>query len=159
MSEYKRSDWIGDGWYRHGGISQEELAKAKCDRAGNLLCPYTNELVGMEEAQLDHVLPLGYMDRIVPESYLDGTSGGFGMSQMHYMGHAECNLLLVSAHANESKGERPISGWLPPYAPFRKPYATIWRYVIYALGLERKVPEADWQAISDLIGTEYGGPA
>ena len=160
MSEYKRADWIGDGWYSHGGITQEALAKAKSVAGdGNHLCPYTNELYAADKMQLDHVLPLGYLARIAPPDYLAHMTGGLTLAVQHHMGHAECNLLLVSAHANEAKGERSISEWLPPYASFRKPYAAIWRYCIYAFGLERRVPEADWQAIAQLLGTEHGGPA
>ena len=153
MSEYKRSDWISDGWYRHGGISQECLAKAKSVSGdGKILCPYTNELFSVDDMQLDHVIPLEHIFLITQRDNLID-------AQRRFMGHSECNLLLVSAHANESKGDSPISEWQPPYQPFRRPYAVIWRYCIYAFGLERRVPEADWQAIASLLGTEYGGPA
>ena len=140
--EYRRADWCGN-WQVHGGISQEALAKAKCDRVGDLLCPYTNELVDMADTQLDHVIPLGWLAHYVPLAV--------SAHARQVMGHDPDNLLLVSARANESKGERGPSAWLPPYHPFRRPYAVIWRYCLYKFGLEAHAPRADLQVLEDLL--------
>lgn len=118
MSKYARDAWMHGGWYSHGNITQEEMAKAKADVAGRMLCPYTNEWVAIEDAQLDHVLPLEWQEKIFPARVEPPLHRKF-------IAHADFNLLLVSGHANESKGARSISEWLPPYEAFHVPYAKI----------------------------------
>ena len=151
---YNREEWL-DGWESHGGVSEEALAKAKAggETHGRMYCPYSNSLQLPKHMALDHVIPLRYIDGL-----LGGYSGplrhaGNGLIQprKHWIAHAECNLLLVSALLNEEKGDRGPDQWMPPNLNFHRPYALIWRYAAYYLGIQHLIPEVDWLALDPLL--------
>ena len=112
---YKREDWL-EKWPEHGGINTRDLLLAKESTKSTLLCPYNGVIIRQDFAQVDHVVPLGYVAK------------KWENPNKEFAKDSE-NLLLVSGHSNESKGEQGILEWLPNNGAFHKDYATIWHYI------------------------------
>lgn len=108
---------------------------------GTLHDPYTNATVAFMRGaqvgaavQIDHIVPLAYAWDMGARNWTDELRVRFG--------NDPANLLAVEGQANQDKGDKEPSAWLPPNAAFHCQYAMQFIAVMRGYALPVDAPSA-----------------
>lgn len=93
--------------------------------------PYTGQRIELGQVQIDHVIPL--------KAAWDSGAASWPLAERQRFANDPAELLAVSAHANEAKGDSTLSQWLPSTG--RCPYVT--RYLTVAATYHLPITAAD----------------
>jgi Protein of unknown function (DUF1524) len=115
--------------------------------AGWVTDPYTGQRITLQQTQIDHIYPLH-------RAYNAGAAQ-WPLARRQQFANDRRNLLAVSAHANESKGDDGPGKWLPPNPGERCPYVVGYLSVAVAYGLP--ISTADKGAAIGVCGSK-GAP-
>ena len=94
-----------------------------------------------EEVQIDHVVPLAY-------AWKHGASTWTAQQRLMFANDPG-NLLAVSGHENQSKGDKGPNAWMPPNQAAWCVYATKFTTVATMYGVD--VPEADMAVLDSVL--------
>jgi hypothetical protein len=109
---------------------------------GTLTDPYSEDVIayahGGKAVQIDHVVPLK----------LAWDSGAYAWTpeQRQVFANDPLELLAVSTHENEAKGDASLSEWLPPNASFDCRYVALYLQVAVKYGLPITTVDRDTAA-------------
>lgn len=112
--------------------------------AGWVTDPYTGQRITLQQVQIDHIYPLH-------RAYSAGAAQ-WPLARRQQFANDPRNLLAVSAHANESKGDAGPEKWLPPNPGERCPYVVGYLSVAVAYGLP--ISAADKAAATAVCGSK-----
>jgi hypothetical protein len=84
--------------------------------AGWLIDPYTGQRITLHQIEIDHIVPL--------HRAFDSGAATWDLLRRRQFANDTRNLLAVSAHANQSKGDSGPGQWLPDNPAERCPYVT-----------------------------------
>lgn len=120
------------------------MAISRCPRAvatGTLRDPYTNATVPFvrgaqtgDAVQIDHIVPLALAWDLGARTWTDEMRERFA--------NDPANLLAVSGGANQDKGDKPPSVWMPPNDAFHCQYAMQFIAVLRGYALPVDAPSA-----------------
>lgn len=136
VTEYDRDTW--PHWVdedkdcqdaRAEALIRDSLVEVKFKRNkgcnvswGQWRVPYTNEIVlKASSTDADHIVPLGH-------AHFHGAMNWSREQKRAFANDLE-NILIVSASANRSKGDRSPNEWMPPYQPYHCTYLKKWVYI------------------------------
>jgi hypothetical protein len=111
--------------------------------AGWVTDPYTGRRITLQQTQIDHIYPLH-------RAYNAGAYQ-WPLARRQQFANDRRNLLAVSAHANESKGDGGPGKWLPPNPDERCPY--IVGYLSVAVAYELPISTSDKAAAFGACGS------
>ncbi|MDD4865600.1 MAG: DUF1524 domain-containing protein [Mycobacterium sp.] len=115
--------------------------------AGWEIDPYTGQRITLAQTQIDHIYPLH-------RAYDAGASQWPQARRQHFANDLK-NLLAVSAHANESKGDSGLGNWLPANVSERCPYTV--RYLAVAVSYGLPITKSD-KAAATMACNKNGAP-
>jgi hypothetical protein len=95
--------------------------------------PYTGQRITLHQVQIDHVVPL--------KAAWNAVASQWSSVERQRFANDPAELLAVSAHANEAKGDATLSQWLPPNTVERCPYVT--QYLTVAVSYQLPITAAD----------------
>jgi hypothetical protein len=104
--------------------------------------PYTGQRIDLPQVQIDHVVPL--------KAAWNAGASQWPLSERQHFANDPAELLAVSAHANEAKGDATLSGWLPSNAVERCPYVV--QYLTVAVTYHLPISIADKAAAINMCG-------
>jgi hypothetical protein len=110
--------------------------------AGWEIDPYSGQRITLQQAQIDHIYALH-------RAYNAGASQ-WPLARRQQFANDVNNLIAVSAHANESKGDAGLDQWLPANISERCPYAI--RYVTIAGSYGLPITRSDKAAAASSCG-------
>lgn len=111
---------------------------------GWVVDPYTGQRITLQQTQIDHVYPLH-------RAYSAGAAQ-WPLARRQQFANDPRNLLAVSAHANESKGDAGPGKWLPPNPGERCPYVV--GYLSVAVAYELPISASDKAASIGACGSK-----
>jgi hypothetical protein len=101
--------------------------------------PYTGQRISLPQIQIDHVVPL--------KAAWNAGASTWTATERQRFANDPAELLAVSAHANEAKGDATLAGWLPPNAVERCPYVV--QYLTVAVTYHLPITGADKTAAAN----------
>jgi hypothetical protein len=104
--------------------------------------PYTGQRIDVHQVQIDHVYPL--------KAAWNAGASQWTKEQRQQFANDPAELLAVSASANEAKGDKTPSRWLPANATERCPYVT--QYLSVAVTYRLPISSADKAAAERACG-------
>jgi hypothetical protein len=125
-------------------VDKTYVSIKRCPKAiatGTLYDPYTNTTVPFVRGnqvgaavQIDHLVPLAYAWDMGARNWTDDLRVRFA--------NDPANLLAVDGPANQDKGDKEPSAWMPPNAAFQCQYAMQFVAVLRGYGLPVDAPSA-----------------